>query len=326
MMRRVSILLPASLLSACSGVQAMSEGAGFGSLQFNHLMALFLAITGLAYVLVLAFLAFAMKRRRGAPDPARIKTLLIGWTGFIVLGLIVLTAASFLNDRQEAAVAADRPPLTIKVTASQWWWGVEYSSSDPQRTLTTANELHLPVGRPADVELNASDVIHSFWIPALGGKKDLIPGRSNTIRLLPTRIGRYRAQCAEFCGMEHAHMAFDVVVESPRTFAAWYDAQLKPAPQPQTALAKAGQDWFMAHACANCHAIAGTDANGHTGPDLTHVAGRSTIAAGTLPMTRGNLMGWIANPQGVKPGARMPAVSMTADELRAVGAYLETLQ
>jgi cytochrome c oxidase subunit 2 len=326
MIRRASILPLALPLSACSGVQAMSEGAGFGSLQFNHLMALFLAITGLSYVLVLGFLAFAMKRRVREPDPRRVKALLIGWTGFIVLGLIVLTAFSFLNDRQEAAMAADVPPLTIKVTASQWWWGVEYSSSDPQHTLTTANELHLPVGRPADVELNASDVIHSFWIPALGGKKDLIPGRSNTIRLLPTRVGRYRAQCAEFCGMEHAHMAFDVVVESPRAFAAWYDAQLKPAPQPQTALAKAGHDWFMSHACANCHAIAGTDANGHTGPDLTHVAGRPSIAAGTLPMTRGNLMGWIANPQGVKPGARMPTVSMTANELRAVGAYLETLK
>ena len=325
-MRRTPTLLLPLLLVGCSGVQTMTGGAGFGSLQFNRLMILFLAVTGLAYLLVLGFLVIALMRKSAPPRSAPITTLLIGWTGFIVLGLVVLTVASFLNDRAEANAGANWTPLTVKVTASQWWWAVEYASDDPQRTLTTANELHLPVGRPVVIELSASDVIHSFWIPPLGGKQDLIPGRSNTIRLLPTRIGHYRAQCAEYCGMQHAHMAFDVTVENPRTFAAWYDAQLKPAPPPQTALAKAGHDWFMGHACANCHAIAGTDANGHTGPDLTHIAGRASIAAGTLPMSRGNLMGWIANPQGVKPGARMPVVSMSAGELRAVAAYLETLK
>jgi cytochrome c oxidase subunit 2 len=324
-MRRAPFLALLSL-PACSGKQAMTSGAGFGSLQFDHLMVLFLAVTGLSYVMVIGFLALAMKRRPRAPDSRRTKTLLIGWTAFVVLGLIVLTIASFLSDREEANIAANLTPLRVKITASQWWWGVEYSSVDPQRTLTTANELYLPVGRPVDIELNASDVIHSLWIPSLGGKKDLIPGRSNTLRLLPMRIGRYRAQCAEFCGLEHAHMAFDVIVEDPRAFATWYEAQLKPAPQPQTALAKAGHDWFMGHACANCHAIAGTDASGHTGPDLTHIAGRATIAAGLFPMSRGNLMGWIANPQAVKPGARMPTVPMSAQELRAVGAYLETLK
>ena len=325
-MRRLLALLPLGMLTGCSGMQSMSEGAGLGSHLFNELMLLFLVVTGIAYALVMIFLTVAIVSRRDRPSDASLRTLLIGWVGFILVGLILLTVASFFSDRTEAHAATDQTPLKVTVNASQWWWGIEYQNDDPSRTVRTANELHLPVGRPVQLKLNANDVIHSLWVPALAGKQDLIPGRENDVRILPTRIGHFRGQCAEFCGLQHAHMAFDVTVESPQAFAAWYAAQLKPAPEPADPGVKAGHDFFMTHACSSCHAIAGTPANGSTGPDLTHVASRKTIAAGTLPMSRGNLMGWIANPQGVKPGARMPAVGMTPDELHAVASYLETLK
>ena len=325
-MRRTLTILPGILLSGCSGVQAMSEGAGYGSHLFNRLMVLFLVVTCVAYALVIGFLAVALVRRREPGRPALARPMLIGWIAFIVVGLVALTLASFLSDRSEAQIAANRAPLRVTVNANQWWWAIEYESDDAARTLRTANELHLPVGRPVEIKLNSGDVIHSLWIPALAGKQDLIPGRSNDLKIVPLRIGHYRSQCAEFCGLQHAHMAIDVTVESPRDFAAWYGAQLQPAAAPTTPLARAGHDWFVSHPCANCHAIVGTEANGTTGPDLTHVASRRAIAAGTLPMSRGNLMGWIANPQAVKPGARMPVVPMSGDDLQALGAYLETLK
>lgn len=324
-MRRARAFLPALALSGCSGVQTMSEGAGFGSQQFNQLMLLFLIITGIAFACVAIFLTIAVLHRRGEGEPP-LRGLLTGWIGFIIVGLIVLTIASFLSDRRESRAGAEQPPLKITVSASQWWWGIEYQNDNPSLIVRTANELHLPVGRPAQMQLASGDVIHSLWIPALAGKQDLIPGRENDLRIVPTRMGHYRAQCAEFCGLQHAHMAFDVTVESPQAFAAWYAAQSKPAPEAADPLARAGHDFFMNHACANCHSITGTTANGRTGPDLTHVASRRTIAAGTLQMSLGNLMGWIANPQGVKPGTHMPAVGMSADELHAVAAYLETLK
>ena len=325
-MRRLLALLPLGLLAGCSGMQSMSEGAGFGSHLFNQLMLLFLIVTGISYALVLVFLTVAIAGRRNEGGETRLQILLIAWTGFILIGLVLLTVASFLSDRHEARAAADQTPLKVTVSANQWWWGITYQNDDASRTLRTANELHLPVGRPVQLKLEAGDVIHSLWIPALAGKQDLIPGRENDVRIVPTRIGHYRGQCAEYCGLQHAHMAFDVTVESPQAFAAWYEAQLKPAPTPTDPGVQAGYDFFMTHACATCHAIGGTPANGSTGPDLTHVAGRQTIAAGTLPMNRGTLMGWIANPQGVKPGARMPTVGMTPDELHAVASYLETLK
>lgn len=325
-MRGTFALLPLLVLTGCSGVQTMSEGAGAGSQQFTHLMVLFLIITGISYALVLAFLACAVFRRPREKGGLPMKPLLTGWIAFILIGLTILTLASFLADRRASRAGVEQEPLKVTVSASQWWWSVEYQNENPSLMVRTANELHLPVGRPAQINLVAGDVIHSLWIPALSGKQDLIPGRENDIRVVPIRVGHFRAQCAEFCGLQHAHMAFDVTVESPGAFAAWYAAQSRPAPDPTDPQAKAGKEWFMNHACANCHAITGTPASGRTGPDLTHVASRRTIAAGTLPMSRGNLMGWIANPQGVKPGTHMPTVGMNADELHAVAAYLETLK
>jgi cytochrome c oxidase subunit 2 len=203
---------------------------------------------------------------------------------------------------------------------------VRYLNADPSRIVHTANELHLPAGVTAHIVLRSSDVIHSFWIPNLAGKQDLIPGRTTDIALRPLNAGLYRGQCAEFCGIQHANMAFDVTVETPAAFNAWRAAQLAPPPAPATALAQAGYAYVTTRECASCHAIAGTPASAVVGPDLSHVASRRSIAAGTLPMSHANLAAWIADPQRLKPGNNMPAVPLSPEQLGAVTAYLETLR
>jgi cytochrome c oxidase subunit 2 len=216
--------------------------------------------------------------------------------------------------------------VRVRVTANQWWWDVEYLGATPSEAVRTANELHLPVGRPALIELQSNDVIHSFWVPNLAGKQDLIPGRTGDIALLPRKTGLFRGQCAEFCGAQHAHMALTVIVEPEAQFRAWWRHQQAEAPAPTTPLQLAGMTYVTTRECATCHAIAGTTASASVAPDLTHLASRKTIAAGALPMGRGGLYAWIADPQGVKPGAHMPYIGLEARQLDAVVAYLETLK
>jgi cytochrome c oxidase subunit 2 len=192
--------------------------------------------------------------------------------------------------------------------------------------MRTANELHLPVNRPALIELRSNDVIHSLWVPNLSGKRDLIPGRINHLVVTPRRIGLFRAQCAEFCGLEHAFMALDVQVDSASDFEAWRERALSPARMPATASERMGQQVFMQHACVLCHTISGTDAHGVTGPDLTHFGSRRTIAGGVLANERETLAGWIANPQAYKPGTNMPAVTLSGNDMAALVDYLESLQ
>jgi cytochrome c oxidase subunit 2 len=217
------------------------------------------------------------------------------------------------------------PALTVQVTASQWWWALRYTSEQPRRTFTTANEIHIPVGQPVRFELDSADVIHSFWVPRLGGKTDVIPGQTNETWLEADEPGIYRGQCAVFCGADHAWMALQVVAQSPEDFRTWQENQISETPAPASAAAHEGQQVFQAH-CAVCHAIRGSDAAGILGPDLTHLMSRQTLAAGVLPNTPGNLAGWIADPQRLKPGAKMPDHIVSGPELTAVLAYLSTLQ
>jgi cytochrome c oxidase subunit 2 len=322
-------------LQGCAGVQSMTGGAGLQGQQFNDLFSLFMVVTGIAYALVLILLAAAILRRGGkrhdrpdAPpaDDRLIMRGLLGWVGFIGTGLTILIIASYFTDRQAAAAGAKGAPLNIIVTANQWWWKVEYAGPLPSDQVVTANELHLPAGLPAKVTLKSNDVIHSFWVPNLAGKQDLIPGRETDIMLLPTKAGRYRGQCAEYCGQQHAHMAFDVTVESPAEFNAWRQRQLAPAAPPRTPLALVGYNYVTGRECSICHNISGTPAGGQIAPDLTHFASRSNIAAGTFPMTRGHLYAWIADPQGAKPGTKMPYIGLDTRDLHGVVAYLETLK
>jgi cytochrome c oxidase subunit 2 len=235
-----------------------------------------------------------------------------------------LTIASFATTH---ALSEAKPgDLTIKVDGQQWWWQITYINSDPSRSFNTANEIHIPVGRNVRFQLEAGDVIHSFWVPSLAGKQDLIPGRSNELTIRADRPGVYRGQCAEFCGLQHSHMAVFVIAESPDDYAHWVDAQRQQAADSSDQEVQAGKAVFMSKPCAACHTIRGTTALGTTGPDLTHVGSRQTIAAGLFDTTRGSLAAWIADPQTLKPGNNMPMVPLSSDELRQVSAYLASLK
>jgi cytochrome c oxidase subunit 2 len=221
--------------------------------------------------------------------------------------------------------------LIIEITGHQWWWDVKYKNPDPSQVFETANEIHVPIGRPVSIDLRAADVIHSFWVPNLTGKQDLIPGQDNVVSFTARRAGRYRGQCAEFCGWQHAHMAFWVIVQSADDFEAWRHVQLMaanptPGDESEAQQVLKGKDTFITRGCALCHTIRGTDAGGRTGPDLTHLASRSTLAAGTLPNTKQDLIAWIADPQSIKPGNKMPKVPLDLSELDALGEYLRTLE
>ena len=337
MIARVAILPPALLgLSACNGFQSALAGDGAESRNFLDLFAIFLITCAVMYLLVIAALMLALwRRRRSEPETIdnrrhhetspQLNRALYLWGGLIALGLTILTVTSFFTDRSNAA-DADDPALNLKITANQWWWDVEYQFADVSKTVRTANEIHLPVGVPAAVTLQSNDVIHSLWIPNLAGKQDLIPGRETDIHLLPRKIGLYRGQCAEFCGVQHAHMALDVTVESRADFERWLAAQQRPAFAPVSPLELAGYTYVTTRECSSCHNIGGTPAYGSVGPDLTHFASRRSIGAGTLPMNRGNLYGWIADPQSQKPGNHMPVVGLEPNELHAVVAYLERLK
>ncbi len=218
------------------------------------------------------------------------------------------------------------------MTGHQWWWEIQYPADSGGPGFAVANELHIPVGRPVVVALKAADVIHTFWVPSLHGKKDMIPGRDASIEFRADRAGTFRGQCAEFCGAEHALMAFNVVADPPARYEAWVVSQRAPAVTASgTSSASAdalqrGRQIFIDGNCASCHTVRGTPGAGLIGPDLTHLMSRQTIAAGTLANNRHNLANWIANPGGVKPGTTMPASQLAPDDLRALVAWLGTLK
>jgi cytochrome c oxidase subunit 2 len=330
----------ALLLGGCLHYQHYQSTFGNAALEgrdFNQLFVIFLVVCSIMYAAVIAFMFAGIARRRRSGEANVVeqrrhhdsspvmRTGLIGWGAVIGIGLISLAIASFFGDRSMAQ-AATNEKLSVTVTGNQWWWDITYNSADASKTLRTANELHLPVGVPVRIILQSNDVIHSFWVPSLTGKQDLIPGRQSDVTILPTEIGVYRGQCAEFCGTQHAHMAFVVDVESYPDFLKWWHHQLEPAPAPTTPLVQAGYQYVTGRQCAMCHNVSGTTASGQVGPDLTHLASRRTIAAGTLPMSKGNLYGWVEDPQSIKPGNHMPTIGLEPNDLHAVIAYLETLK
>ncbi len=269
------------------------------------------------------------RRRTAEPAPPMRTGGGLRWIviGGIVAPAVILVAIFVFSMLTQAAVAAPASPpaVTIQVTAHRWWWEVQYLDRSPSRIAITANEIHIPVGQPVRFELTTGDVIHSFWIPQLGGKTDLIPGQRNLTWLEADSAGVYRGQCGEYCGLQHSKMAMAIVAEPPGEFSRWLDRQLEPAAAPPDSDAAAGARVFASSGCALCHAVRGTRAGGRLGPDLTHVAGRRTIAAGSVPNTRGNLAGWVANPQAIKPGALMPVVPLRPSELLTVVAFLQSL-
>ncbi len=341
----LSDLHAAAGLLAQSSNQSALEPAGVQAARIHSLYWAFVWVCTVVWFVVMFFLlaAAARSHARGtakpkeerpdlAPDGARERRMgavVGGAVAVTAVTLIVLMVSEFATARSLTSLArgtSDDNPVSIAVTAHQWWWEVQYQDKTPSNIITTANEIHIPVGRPVTIQLRSPDVIHSFWVPNLHGKKDIVPGHPATIWLRADRAGVFNGQCAEFCGHQHANMRFVVVAEPQAEFDKWLDAQRQPAPEPQTAMQQRGKQVFLGTSCAMCHSVSGTPAFGRVGPNLTHVAGRRLLAAGAVPNRPGHIAGWIIDPQKIKPGVRMPQHALSPEDLRALLEYIETLK
>lgn len=321
-----------------SMLQSMGRQAGIIEREWWF----FFWITVIVFVLTMLALARALMKRTDRPldEPSattfggnysdheqRKLTLAVGSAvGVSVIILFVLLFHSIVTGKAIRRFES-KNAITIQVMGHQWWWHVIYQDPVASQSFQTANEIHIPVGEPVVILTSSNDVIHSFWVPNITGKRDLIPGYQTAFWIQADKPGRYRGQCAEFCGHQHAHMAFYVVAEEKADFEKWKQAQIKPAvtPSPGSDQDK-GRQKFLSSPCVMCHTVRGTAAGGALGPDLTHVASRDTIAAGTLMRNDVNLTQWIRNAQSVKPGAKMPAMEMSDQDLYAIVAYLESLK
>ncbi len=281
------------------------------------------------YLVVLALLILALLRgvpANSPPPSERTLTRSVGGAVAVTIGLLFFLLLASLRTGHAVAATPALPALTIAVTGHQWWWEVEYEEGVPSDRVTTANEIHIPTGRPIVLKVTSHDVIHSFWVPNLHGKRDLIPGYTTAIWLQADSDGIFRGQCAEFCGRQHAHMAFTVTAEPPANFERWLTTMRSLPSEPATEPERKGRDLFMTVRCGSCHTVLGSEARGHVGPDLTHVASRPTLGAGTLPNDTDHLVAWIRDPQASKPGSQMPANPLSSADLAALAAYLETLR
>jgi cytochrome c oxidase subunit 2 len=282
------------------------------------------------YVIVAAFVLLAVLRGRrrerdGRPDlaPARSDAGFI-WVGGVIVPVLILTVLGVVTVTTTAGLRSPtRDAVRIHVTGERWWWDVEY----PDAHVRTANEVRIPVGQPIDLILTSDNVIHSFWVPDLAGKVDMVPGQTNHLRFTATKAGTYRGQCAEFCGLAHAQMAFVVIAQSPTDFGRWLTRRTSGAgTQPESDLAEQGQRLFEAQSCSGCHTITGTTAAGTVGPDLSDFGQRLAIGAMTVRNTAAELRRWITDPQSIKPGNLMPPTQLTKQELDEIVAYLESLK
>jgi cytochrome c oxidase subunit 2 len=328
----------AAVPAVCRADTPMAYTYGFGTKDYPVVNLLWgLIIISLVVVAIIAILVLvgSLLRRQAPPsgDLHEVPLLPAGrGLGFIyigtaltVLALFGFAAWTFATLAAISGPKGGKPALSIHVIGHQWWWEVQYDSKDTSRIFETANEIHIPTRQPVRIELTSVDVIHSFWVPQLSGKMDLIPGQQNETWIEADRPGTYRGQCTVYCGLQHAHMALAVIAQPQRQFDNWWADQLKPAPAPRTPLEAAGETQFIVH-CGACHTVDGTAAHGRLGPNLSHLMSRSTIAAGTLPNTIGYLSGWIADPQHVKPGNYMPELDLSGPQLTAIRNFLETLK
>ncbi len=336
----------APLVLAISDLQSALSPAGEQGGSIARLWWLYFWVLTAIFILVAIFIFLAMLPRRkilaetasigrleeiSPPQERSLAKVVIGAVIASIVVLFVLLFVDFFAGRSIYALndqnTGDADALTIKITGHQWWWQIDYENkAEPSKMMTTANELHVPVGRPVKLTLQSSDVIHSFWVPNMHGKKDLVPGHPTEMWLKATRRGTFRGQCAEFCGLQHAHMRLTFVADTPEEFDQWMKSSSSDAPQPTTETQERGREVFMSNQCIMCHSISGTNARATVGPDLSHIASRPMLAAGAIPNTRGYLAGWIANPQNIKPGARMPPNTLPSDDLNALLDYLESLK
>jgi cytochrome c oxidase subunit 2 len=322
------VLAGAGLTSGCSPqsiVQTHSPQAhNIALLWWWMLAAAVIVFVGAVALLVIAYF------RRGTPglpflgereDLNQGMVLLFG-VGIPAVVLIILFAVSNVYlIRQTAPPAVRSTRLTVDVIGHQWWWEVRY----PGTSAVTANEIHIPARTRVNVVATTADVIHSFWVPGLNRKIDMIPGRSNRVLLYASSPGVYRGQCSQFCGLQHAHMSMYVFAQTPAAYQAWLANMGAPARTPTTSAARAGKVQFLDDQCSSCHMIRGTPAQGLIGPDLTHLATRRTLASAEIPNTPAELSAWIRNPQAIKPGDRMPDLGLSNAQIYSIVSYLETL-
>lgn len=332
---RVSTLL---LAVGCSGYQSVLDPKGPRAAAVAKLHWSLFTVATIVYVIVIAALLYALWHASHRPIPSegnvhretedQAERMKLGVAIAVAATAVIVIAFLFIDVSTGSALAklGGTKPLRIDVVGHQWWWEVKYVDPDPHNLVETANEIHVPVGRPVLIKMTSTDVIHSFWAPNLAGKKDLVPGHQTITWFRADSSGVYRGQCAEFCGHQHAKMAFFIVAEPRLQFESWLQSQRGESKKPTDPLQQAGERVFLTGPCAMCHTIGGTGAGGTVGPDLTHLASRRTIAAGTLPNNTGNLAGWILDPQSIKPGVKMPPSELDPQSLRALLAYLENLK
>jgi cytochrome c oxidase subunit II len=334
--RRGALGLLAGVTLAAASCADQEPGAfaprGTQASEIAWLFWLMVGLGAAVFVLVLALFTLAARRRDERPRDrsessddaavARSTKLVIG--GGIVLPVVILVPLTFamlvVADRISPHAADDA--LEIEIVGHQFWWEVRYPGTDA----VTANEIHIPVDTPVRFVMTTEDVIHSVWVPQLAGKIDMIPGQTTYLQLDAVEPGEYWGYCAEFCGIQHARMRFLVIAHEPDAFDAWLANEAEPAREPTDEAAVRGEQVFADFGCAACHTVRGTDAVGDLGPDLTHLASRRTLGAATVPNTRGQLGGWVTDPQAVKPGNLMPPTPLGADELLDLLAYLEGLE
>lgn len=359
--RRSHVLLAAGgtvLLGGCAAAeeqQSTLDPAGTSAQAIDVHWQTMLWVGAAVWVIVMAMMVATLVRRRrrkqdGGPESDGHRKgeghrgpLFVALAGAVIPAVIIIgITAQSVWVLQETDPGQEVAGTTIAVTGHQYWWEVEY----PEHGVVTANEIHIPTGERVKLELASTDVVHSVWVPELSGKTDMIPGRANSMWLETEEPGTYWGQCAEYCGMQHALMRFVVVAHEPAEFEGWLQAQAQPAAGPPAAaledqpeldtdeapaeqdpgLVAQGREVFMSSSCVYCHTISGTAAQGREGPDLTHLASRETLAAGTLPNNPGNLAAWVVDPQAIKPGNEMPGTDLAGLELQALLAYLESLE
>ncbi|QHQ35794.1 cytochrome c oxidase subunit II [Algicella marina] len=324
-MKRGCLIGVTLCLAGCGGPQSVLDPAGRDAEVLANLFWVMLAGAVVLWLLINGLIHYVT---RIAPRPLgkrHAETLIIG--GGVVFPTVVLAALLTYALSEMPSQRALGEGLTVHITGHQFWWRVEYLPDGAEEPVVSANEIRLPTGSRSELQLDADRVIHSFWIPALGGKTDMIPGRRTRMSLEPTLPGTYRGQCTEFCGDGHAFMAFGAVVMTPEDFSAWLEAEAAPAMPPESAEARRGAAAFLSEGCGGCHAVRGTVAAAQVGPDLTHLAARSTLAAGILPMERAAIREWIAAPEDFKPGVEMPGYDhLPPEDLDALAAYLMGLR
>jgi cytochrome c oxidase subunit 2 len=321
-----------SAAGCIAGNESAYDPAGPQAGRINGLWWYMFWTSAIVWALVVAALLYAVWRghRREFSDQSdetnqRLRKPVI--SAAVISALILIGTLVYNIFTGEALASLPREhALRIQITGHQWWWEATYMDPVPGNQLNVANEIHIPVGEPVQIVGSSSDVIHSFWVPSLAGKKDLIPGHATAMWLQADKPGIYRGQCAEFCGHQHAKMAVLIMAEPRAQFEAWYNSQLQPAAPPPDSMSKAGEKIFMAKGCPLCHTVGGTLAQGKIGPPLTHIGSAYTLAAGTLKNTRGNLGGWVVDPQRIKPGVRMPPNDLSGSELQSLLSYLESLK